>query len=230
MVQAEVRLVWKLLLTDLGIMVLLLLTDFCGGQSLSSQSVVAMIGDDVMLPCQLDPVVDATSLTVEWARPDLQPTFVHLRHEDVELDVEENPSYKGRTSLNETKLKHGDLSLKLFKVKLSDAGIYKCFVPTLDMESVVELVVETTMDQTELQFLMNDEGKKTTASVESEALEELEKLIKRLMDEIKAAEEAKEELLKQRSEAYAHFEEYEKEKERKFLEYQKHLQKQDDDV
>ncbi|KAM3590564.1 uncharacterized protein V6R79_011991 [Siganus canaliculatus] len=141
MVQAEVRLVWKLLLTDLGIMVLLLLTDFCGGQSVSSQSVVAMIGDDVSLPCQLDPVVDATNLTVEWARPDLQPTFVHLRHEDVELDVEENPSYKGRTSLNENKLKRGDLSLKLFKVKLSDAGKYKCFVPTLDMESVVELVV-----------------------------------------------------------------------------------------
>ncbi|KAM3591153.1 uncharacterized protein V6R79_023490 [Siganus canaliculatus] len=122
-------------------MVLLLLTDFSGGQSLSSQSVVAMIGDDVTLPCQLDPVVDATGLIVEWARPDLQPTYVHLRREGVQLVLEENPSYKGRTSLNENKLKRGDLSLKLFKVKLSDAGKYKCFVPTLDMESVVELVV-----------------------------------------------------------------------------------------
>ncbi|KAM3589940.1 uncharacterized protein V6R79_000316 [Siganus canaliculatus] len=100
-----------------------------------------MIGDDVTLPCQLDPVVDATDQIVEWARPDLRPRFVHLRRQGVQLDVEENPSYKGRTSLNENKLKRGDLSLKLVKVKLTDAGKYKCFVPTLDMESVVELVV-----------------------------------------------------------------------------------------
>uniref|UniRef100_A0A4W6BXA8 Butyrophilin subfamily 3 member A2-like Ig-C domain-containing protein n=1 Tax=Lates calcarifer TaxID=8187 RepID=A0A4W6BXA8_LATCA len=39
------------------------------------------------------------------------------------------------------RLKHGDISLTLPRVKLSDEGTYKCFVPTISRESTVELVV-----------------------------------------------------------------------------------------
>ncbi|XP_073331167.1 uncharacterized protein [Pagrus major] len=105
---------------------ILLLT--CAGES--SQPIVAMMGDDIALPCQMDPAVDASDLTVEWSRPDLDPRFVHLRRDGVELVLEENPLYKGRTSLYTNKLKYGDVSLKLSKVKLSDEGTYRGFVPT----------------------------------------------------------------------------------------------------
>uniref|UniRef100_A0A3Q0RXC0 Ig-like domain-containing protein n=1 Tax=Amphilophus citrinellus TaxID=61819 RepID=A0A3Q0RXC0_AMPCI len=124
--------------------VLLLLTRCCEGQSHMigpTQPVVAMIGDDIILPCHLEPAVDAVELTVEWSRNDLKPRFVYLRRNGVELLNEQNLLYTKRTSLSVSKLQHGDISLKLSTVKLSDAGTYKCLVPTYGAESVVELTV-----------------------------------------------------------------------------------------
>ncbi|XP_031158504.1 butyrophilin subfamily 2 member A2-like isoform X1 [Sander lucioperca] len=124
--------------------VLLLLIHSGGGQSQvigTSQPIVAKVGDDITLPCHLETVGDATDLTVEWARPDLEPRFVYLRRDGVELQLEEHPLYMGRTSLSTKKLTCGDISLKLSKVKLSDAGTYKCLVPKSGTESVVELTV-----------------------------------------------------------------------------------------
>ncbi|GLD71511.1 butyrophilin subfamily 1 member A1-like protein [Lates japonicus] len=37
------------------------------------QPIVATRGDDITLPCRLDPAEDVTDLTVEWTRPDLDP-------------------------------------------------------------------------------------------------------------------------------------------------------------
>uniref|UniRef100_A0A3Q0RXD4 Immunoglobulin V-set domain-containing protein n=1 Tax=Amphilophus citrinellus TaxID=61819 RepID=A0A3Q0RXD4_AMPCI len=105
--------------------VLLLLTRCCEGQSHMigpTQPVVAMIGDDIILPCHLEPAVDAVKLTVEWSRNDLKPRFVYLRRNGVELLTEQNSLYTRRTSLSVSKLQCGDISLKLSTVKLSDAG------------------------------------------------------------------------------------------------------------
>ncbi|KAK2899540.1 butyrophilin subfamily 3 member A2-like [Channa argus] len=124
--------------------VFLVLTQFCGGQSHvigSPQPIVAMVGDDVILPCHLEPAADATDLAVEWARPDLDPRFVHLRRDGEELLMQQNPSYVGRTSLFINKLKCGDISLRISKVKLSDAGTYRCFLPTSSTDHVSELLV-----------------------------------------------------------------------------------------
>uniref|UniRef100_A0A3B4GCL4 Ig-like domain-containing protein n=1 Tax=Pundamilia nyererei TaxID=303518 RepID=A0A3B4GCL4_9CICH len=55
--------------------------------------------------------------------------------------VNQNPSYKGRTSLSTEKLKQGDLSLKLSRVKHSDNGRYRCFFPSESKESTIELLV-----------------------------------------------------------------------------------------
>ncbi len=110
----------------------------------TSVTVVAMIGDDIILPCQLEPVLDASDLTVEWTRPDLNPTTVYLRRDSVELLRGKNPLYTGRTSLSINKLECGDVSLKLSKVKISDAGTYRCLVPTSGTESVVKLAVGKT--------------------------------------------------------------------------------------
>ncbi|XP_051251129.1 butyrophilin subfamily 3 member A2 [Dicentrarchus labrax] len=124
--------------------VVLLLTQCCAGQSQvvgPSQPIVASIGDDIILPCRLDPAADASDMTVEWSRPDLNPRFVHVWRYGVELESKKHPSYKGRTSLSINNLRHGDISLKLSKVKVSDDGKYRCFIPTLGRESTVELVV-----------------------------------------------------------------------------------------
>uniref|UniRef100_UPI003AB06819 butyrophilin subfamily 1 member A1-like n=1 Tax=Centroberyx gerrardi TaxID=166262 RepID=UPI003AB06819 len=113
------------------------------GLSLKSQlrPIVAVVGDDIILPCHLEPAMDAAAMTLEWARPDLDPRFVHVWRDGRELVSYKNPSYEGRTSLFIDKLKHGDISLKLSKVKLSDEGRYRCFIPSLERDSIVQLVV-----------------------------------------------------------------------------------------
>ncbi|KAL4007902.1 hypothetical protein ACER0C_001754 [Sarotherodon galilaeus] len=124
--------------------ILLFLTQSCGGQHQMigpTQPVVAMIGDDIILPCHLEPAVDAVGLTVDWSRTDLKPRSVYVRREGVELLTEQNPLYTGRTSLSVNKLQCGDVSLKLSKVQLSDAGTYKCLVPKFNAETVVTLAV-----------------------------------------------------------------------------------------
>ncbi|XP_026019184.1 butyrophilin subfamily 3 member A2-like [Astatotilapia calliptera] len=126
------------------VVVLLFLTQTCGGQHQMigpTQPVVAMIGDDIILPCHLEPAVDAVDLTVDWSRTDLKPRSVYVRREGVELLTEQNPLYTGRTSLSVNKLQCGDVSLKLSTVQLSDAGTYKCLVPKFNAETVVTLAV-----------------------------------------------------------------------------------------
>ncbi|XP_044197995.1 butyrophilin subfamily 2 member A2-like [Thunnus albacares] len=120
------------------IVVFILLIHLCGGQS---QRVMTMVGDDVVLPCQLKPPTDAAPMILEWGRPDLNPRFVFVWHNGQELLVDQNKAYKGRTSLSIDKLKRGDISLKISKVKISDEGTYRCYIPKLYKEYFVELVV-----------------------------------------------------------------------------------------
>ncbi|XP_029932758.1 butyrophilin-like protein 10 [Myripristis murdjan] len=144
MVHHEERLPVKSQLSVFSASVFLLLTHTCAGQSLligPPQPIVAIVGDDTILPCHLEPAVAVIGRTVVWTRPDLKPSFVHVWREGVDLIVHHYPSYKGRTSLFTDKLKHGDVSLKLSEVKLSDEGKYRCFIPSLGKETSVELVV-----------------------------------------------------------------------------------------
>lgn len=100
-----------------------------------------MVGDEIILPFHLQPAEDASDVTVVWARPDLDPTHVHVRRDNKDLLIYQNPLYMGRTSVNKTKVKCGDVSLKLYKVKLSDAGTYRCVIPDLDIDISLQLVV-----------------------------------------------------------------------------------------
>ncbi|XP_059210502.1 butyrophilin subfamily 1 member A1-like [Centropristis striata] len=105
------------------------------------QPIVANIGDDIILPCYLEPGVDASAMTLEWTRSDLNPIFVHVRRSGQDLASAQNPSYRGRTSVSIDEMKKGNISMKISKVKPSDAGRYKCFIPKLNKESFIQLVV-----------------------------------------------------------------------------------------
>uniref|UniRef100_A0A667YUX5 Ig-like domain-containing protein n=1 Tax=Myripristis murdjan TaxID=586833 RepID=A0A667YUX5_9TELE len=95
------------------------------------QPIVAIVGDDVILPSHLEPATDAADMPVDWMRPDLDHSLVHQRYKGQEVVTRQNPSYVGRTSLFTDKLKHGNVSLKLSEVKLSDEGGYRCLLPSL---------------------------------------------------------------------------------------------------
>uniref|UniRef100_A0A672ZBA8 Ig-like domain-containing protein n=1 Tax=Sphaeramia orbicularis TaxID=375764 RepID=A0A672ZBA8_9TELE len=102
----------------------------------SSQPIIVFLGNDVMLPCHLDPVVDVSDMTVEWIRPDLEPRFVHVWRDGVDLQSKSNSRYRGRTSVSTDRLSSGDVSLRLSTVRLSDEGTYRCFIPHLGHASV----------------------------------------------------------------------------------------------
>ncbi|XP_029932738.1 butyrophilin subfamily 3 member A2-like [Myripristis murdjan] len=107
----------------------------------SPKPIVALAGDDVILPCRLKPAIRDFSDTVEWTREDLDPEFVHV-HQGGRLVVQEqNPQYKNRTVLFVDELKNGNVSLKLFRVTISDEGRYRCFIPSIGRGDFIQLHV-----------------------------------------------------------------------------------------
>uniref|UniRef100_A0A3Q1C3X4 Ig-like domain-containing protein n=1 Tax=Amphiprion ocellaris TaxID=80972 RepID=A0A3Q1C3X4_AMPOC len=120
----------------------LLLTDICRGQLIgASQPIVATLGDDIILPCHLEPAEDVTEMTLEWSRPDLIPRFVYVWRSGLELEGKKHKTFQGRTTLFTEELQHGNISLRLNRVKLSDKGTYSCYIPTLEKQTNVQLVV-----------------------------------------------------------------------------------------
>ncbi|XP_045067735.1 CD276 antigen-like [Coregonus clupeaformis] len=108
----------------------------------SAEPIVALVGDDVILPCTLRPTVSAVYQTVEWQRPDLKPKEVHLYRDEKDDLALQNPSFGGRTSLFKEELEEGNAGLKLTRVELSDAGNYTCYIPLLDhQKTTIQLIV-----------------------------------------------------------------------------------------
>ncbi|XP_062311066.1 butyrophilin subfamily 1 member A1-like [Osmerus eperlanus] len=129
MIQRQDKLSRKVMLVLLYLLVLLIPGGSPAGESQligSPDPIVAVAGDYVILPCSLEPSIE--SLTVEWSRPDLKPASVHFYRDGRNLHSGKNPSYKYRTMLFEDELVRGNVSLKLFRVKLEDEGNYTCLV------------------------------------------------------------------------------------------------------
>ncbi|XP_042257891.1 myelin-oligodendrocyte glycoprotein-like isoform X3 [Thunnus maccoyii] len=135
----------------------------CHGQSEvigSTQPIIASPGDDVILPCHLDPEFNVKGLTVEWSKPDLKPdpsdrlsrvAYVHLYRDRREVPDMKIPAYLNRTELFTDELERGNISLKIMNVTLADEGRYRCFIPKLESRvqfAIVELVVESKSDET----------------------------------------------------------------------------------
>ncbi|XP_056225219.1 selection and upkeep of intraepithelial T-cells protein 8-like [Seriola aureovittata] len=117
----------------------------------SPQPIVTAPGDDVILPCHLDPPIDDKRLIVEWSKLDLksdpsdglmQAGFVHLYRYGQEVLERVMMSYVNRTKLFTVELKHGNVSLKILDVTSADEGRYRCFLPNVAKYSVVHLNVD----------------------------------------------------------------------------------------
>ncbi|XP_036420110.1 uncharacterized protein LOC118803727 isoform X2 [Colossoma macropomum] len=88
---------------------------------------VAEAGEDLVLPCSLQPNISAEDMVVEWTRPDTD-SLVHLYEDHADRYYDQIKSYRGRTALFKEELQKGNTSLKLSVVQTSDEGVYKCLV------------------------------------------------------------------------------------------------------
>ncbi|XP_043090086.1 butyrophilin subfamily 1 member A1-like [Puntigrus tetrazona] len=90
--------------------------------------VFAVAGEDVILPCSVKPSISVEDMRVEWFRLHLKDSRVHLYDDHKDKNRDQSESYRGRTELNHQELQRGDASLKLSSVRVSDEGLYKCFI------------------------------------------------------------------------------------------------------
>ncbi|XP_030632584.1 butyrophilin subfamily 1 member A1-like [Chanos chanos] len=107
-------------------------------------SLVAVAGEDLVLPCSLKPNISAVDMTVEWSRPHGSDTLVHLYTDHEDRNERQIESYRGRTALFKEELQKGNTSLKLSRVRVSDEGEYKCLIDNKSWQDdvTVEVIVE----------------------------------------------------------------------------------------
>ncbi|XP_044843928.1 butyrophilin subfamily 3 member A2-like [Mauremys mutica] len=134
---------WRLCVCSLGILLLVpcsLSEEFSLAGSL--HPVVEVVGQDVVLPCQLSPQAGLPSMDVQWRKAG--PGFI-LVHEYMHEGTQDLPGegYQTRTELFLQDFSSGNVSLKLKRVQVADTGTYHCFVrnPQWTLEATTELQV-----------------------------------------------------------------------------------------
>ncbi|XP_051282819.1 selection and upkeep of intraepithelial T-cells protein 4-like isoform X1 [Dicentrarchus labrax] len=135
----------------------------------SLQPIVATLGDDVILLCHVEPPLSVENMTVTWWKydpgdPESEYKYVHRYHNNQDVEDMKLSAYVGRTTLFTDGLKHGNVSLKITNLKLSDQGIYRCLILQLWSSAVIKLNVvfsepnsvqmttETPLDDRDLQL------------------------------------------------------------------------------
>ena len=105
-----------------------------------SLRVTAIVGQDVVLRCQLSPCKDAWSSDIRWIQ--LRSSKI-VHHYQNGLDLDQMEEYKGRTELLRKGLSDGNLDLRITAVSSSDSGSYRCTVQDDDgyADAVVDLEV-----------------------------------------------------------------------------------------
>ncbi|XP_041087850.1 uncharacterized protein LOC121302095 [Polyodon spathula] len=108
----------------------------------SAQPIIAGARQETTLPCLVSPPLSTLRLEVKWFRSSLASP-VHFYKDLSDQTATQDSDYRGRTSLFESELAKGNLSLSLRNLRPSDSGIYSCFASngTWSAEAKMELVI-----------------------------------------------------------------------------------------
>uniref|UniRef100_A0A8C6EWI4 Butyrophilin subfamily 3 member A2-like n=1 Tax=Marmota marmota marmota TaxID=9994 RepID=A0A8C6EWI4_MARMA len=88
--------------------------------------IVAVLGEDTILPCTLFPAMNAENMELGWFRTTFsQAVFIYWNQR--EQTEEQMAEYRGRTSLVRDFLSEGQASVRIHKVQVFDNGMYTCF-------------------------------------------------------------------------------------------------------
>ncbi|MBN3296895.1 BT1A1 protein, partial [Amia calva] len=93
----------------------------------SAQPVVGVWSQSITLPCHISPPVFAVKMEVRWYR-DRFAKPVHLYKYGRDDQHIQDRDYRERTQLLKDQLSTGNVSLRLTDIRLSDRGVYHCFV------------------------------------------------------------------------------------------------------
>ncbi|XP_043534138.1 butyrophilin subfamily 1 member A1-like [Chiloscyllium plagiosum] len=104
--------------------------------------VIAIVGEDVTLECQVMPSLPINNMVVRWLKADLGSAVYMYRNGEDDAATQD-PEYRGRTELFKNDLTKGNISLKIKNTRVFDEGKYRCSVDdeTEFEETVVELKV-----------------------------------------------------------------------------------------
>ncbi|XP_065276912.1 butyrophilin subfamily 3 member A2-like [Emys orbicularis] len=134
---------WQLCVCSLGILLLApcsLSEEF--SLAGSPHPMVRVVGQDVVLPCQLSPPARLSSMDVLWRKIGSGYISVHEYSDEGSRDLP-GESYQTRTELFRQEFSSGNVSLKLKRLQVADAGTYHCLVrnPEWSQEAITELQV-----------------------------------------------------------------------------------------
>uniref|UniRef100_UPI00398E77F5 butyrophilin subfamily 1 member A1-like isoform X2 n=1 Tax=Pristiophorus japonicus TaxID=55135 RepID=UPI00398E77F5 len=104
--------------------------------------VVAIVGEDVLLKCQLVPDISVSNMVVRWLKSDIG-LAVHMYRNGEDDTAAQDHDYRGRTELFKDELTKGNVSLRIKNTRVFDEGKYICSVDdeTDFEETVIELKV-----------------------------------------------------------------------------------------
>ncbi|CAM4271831.1 unnamed protein product [Leuciscus chuanchicus] len=92
---------------------------------------VVPLGSSVVLPCQVDKSLFQKSLKVEWRRTETDSdseTLVHLYEDGESRPEKQHKDFHKRAHFSNKKIKDGNFSLRLKKLRAEDEGVYRCTV------------------------------------------------------------------------------------------------------
>ncbi|KAK1802086.1 hypothetical protein P4O66_004430 [Electrophorus voltai] len=108
---------------------------------LPERTTACIIGDSIILHClSSDTTLRSSTINAFWRYEDSKTVFDIMRSR-VSLE-EQDAVYRGRVDSFPEEYTKGNFSIRLRDVKLSDAGMYSCFIPHVSEQTIVELIVK----------------------------------------------------------------------------------------
>ncbi|XP_057556497.1 butyrophilin subfamily 1 member A1-like [Hippopotamus amphibius kiboko] len=91
-----------------------------------SEPIVAMLGADTVLPCRVSPAMSVENMEIRWFRSQFSEA-VYVYQNGMEQTGEQLVDFKGRAELVKDYITEGRVAVRIYSLRVSDNGIYKCF-------------------------------------------------------------------------------------------------------